>query len=172
MTPISRPSRAVAAALTVLLATLAPASRAADAQERDGLLAGHGLGMARAAELNGYPGPRHVLELADALELSADQRARSEALFKRMQADAQALGAELVAEEARLERLFAQGLARSETLRPLLERINSLRGELRLLHLEAHLAQAQALDPEQIERYYQLRHSPESAPGRAPHHAH
>lgn len=38
----------------------------------DGLIAGRGMGYAMAAELNGYPGPAHVLELAEQLELTAD----------------------------------------------------------------------------------------------------
>ncbi|MCL4744462.1 MAG: hypothetical protein KJZ83_03505, partial [Burkholderiaceae bacterium] len=41
--------------------------------EVDGLLGGKGLGFARSAELNGYPGPAHVLELSDELALSAEQ---------------------------------------------------------------------------------------------------
>ena len=40
------------------------------------LRAGRGMTMALPAELNGYPGPLHVIELADALALS---RARSPA---------------------------------------------------------------------------------------------
>ena len=36
---------------------------------------------ALAAELNGYPGPSHVLELADKLELSTEQRASMQRLF-------------------------------------------------------------------------------------------
>jgi hypothetical protein len=43
------------------------------------LNAGRGMGLALAAELNGYPGPLHVLELADKLDLSADQRAACDA---------------------------------------------------------------------------------------------
>ena len=34
------------------------------------LRAGRGMGLALAAELNGYPGPAHVLELADKLDLA------------------------------------------------------------------------------------------------------
>jgi hypothetical protein len=34
------------------------------------LQSGHGKGLAKAAELNGYPGPAHVLELADELKLT------------------------------------------------------------------------------------------------------
>ena len=44
-----------------------------DSQIAD-LKAGRGMGLALAAELNGYPGPMHVLELADELVLSVEQR--------------------------------------------------------------------------------------------------
>jgi len=37
-------------------------------------LSGAGRGYAKAAELNHFPGPMHVLELADKLQLSAEQR--------------------------------------------------------------------------------------------------
>ena len=36
-------------------------------------MAGKGMGCAKAAELNGYPGPAHVLELADQLALTPSQ---------------------------------------------------------------------------------------------------
>jgi len=45
------------------------------------LLEGAGMGYARAAELNGYPGPMHVLELADKLGLSAQQREETRRLM-------------------------------------------------------------------------------------------
>ena len=38
------------------------------------LLAGKGMELAKAAELNGYPGPMHTLELATQLELSTEQK--------------------------------------------------------------------------------------------------
>ena len=43
-------------------------------QQLSDLRAGRGMGMALPAELNGYPGPVHVLELADALGLTPEQR--------------------------------------------------------------------------------------------------
>ena len=39
-------------------------------EERRALLNGQGMGLAKAAELNHYPGPRHVLDLAAPLQLS------------------------------------------------------------------------------------------------------
>jgi hypothetical protein len=40
------------------------AIKALSPEDLAGLLNGEGMGMAKAAELNGYPGPVHVLELA------------------------------------------------------------------------------------------------------------
>src|SRR5918998_1082797 len=59
-------------------------------------LAGAGLGYARAAELNHFPGPMHVLELADKLELTAEQREATERLMDAHKAEARAIGAKLV----------------------------------------------------------------------------
>jgi len=56
-------------------------TKALSEQQVDDLRAGRGMGLALAAELNGYPGPSHLLELADKLELSADQRVRIGQLF-------------------------------------------------------------------------------------------
>jgi hypothetical protein len=58
------------------------------------LKAGRGMGLALPAELNGYPGPAHVLELADQLGLTADQKARIQNLFDSMKAEAVPLGGE------------------------------------------------------------------------------
>src|SRR6185295_20016721 len=81
--------------------------KALSEQQVSDLSAGRGMGLALAAELNGYPGPSHVLELADKLQLSADQRARIKALFDSMKAEALPLGAKLIAQEADLDRQFA-----------------------------------------------------------------
>jgi hypothetical protein len=39
------------------------------------------MGLALAAELNGYPGPIHVLQLSDKLGLTPEQKARVQSLF-------------------------------------------------------------------------------------------
>jgi hypothetical protein len=43
---------------------------------------GEGMGMAKAAELNGYPGPKHVLDLAQQLRLTDAQRDNVQAIFE------------------------------------------------------------------------------------------
>lgn len=68
---------------------------------------GEGMGMAKAAELNGYPGPKHVLDLAQHLQLTDAQRRDVQAVFDRMSAAAKPLGSELIAEEQALLPLYS-----------------------------------------------------------------
>jgi Spy/CpxP family protein refolding chaperone len=121
------------------------------------LLAGNGMGYAKAAELNGYPGPAHVLELAQQLSLAADQRNRTRMIFDAMQAKAKKIGAQLVEEERNLDKLFAERQASAATIPMVLTRIGRLQTELRLVHLEAHIAQRDILTDAQIANYQQLR---------------
>jgi Spy/CpxP family protein refolding chaperone len=121
------------------------------------LVEGRGMGLAKAAELNSYPGPLHVLELADRLELSDAQRAASEALVAPMREKAIALGAQIIAAEQDLDRAFAERSVDADYLRRQVNKIAALQGELRATHLETHLAQRAILTPEQIARYNSLR---------------
>src|SRR5919106_6903487 len=93
-----------------------PVKALSDQQIAD-LGAGRGMGLALAAELNGYPGPLHVLELADKLELSAEQRAAMQRLFDSMKAEAMPLGAKLIEQEAELDRQFATRTVTPESLK-------------------------------------------------------
>jgi Spy/CpxP family protein refolding chaperone len=120
-------------------------------------LEGRGMGMALPAELNGYPGPRHVLDLADELDLTSDQRARTEGLFEEMRVAAIALGEQIVAREAALDELFASGMATEADLRAAAEDLGLLEGRLRGHHLGYHVAMRELLEPDQIETYGRLR---------------
>src|SRR3954454_20648622 len=84
------------------------AIKALSEQQIGDLKAGRGMGLALPAELNGYPGPLHVLELGDKLELPADHCARVQGLFDSMKSEAVPLGEKLIAQEAELEQQFAQ----------------------------------------------------------------
>ena len=86
-------------------------NRALSSQETADLLAGRGMGLARAGELNGYPGPMHVLELRDCLDLAPAQVETAQASFDRMQATAKPLGAEIVRLERTLDEVFRAGMA-------------------------------------------------------------
>ena len=127
------------------------------ADEARGLVAGEGMAQSLPAELNGYPGPRHVRQHADALGLSAEQRDRAGALEADMQKQAAVLGRQVVMLEGALDRLFQDGKADPAAVERLSHEIDSKRGALRAVHLRAHVAMAQALSAEQRARYMALR---------------
>jgi Spy/CpxP family protein refolding chaperone len=135
----------------------ARAIKSLSAEEVRDLELGAGMGFAKPAELNGYPGPRHVLELADALALRPDQRERVEHSFERMQRRAVEAGAELIEAERALDALFATGDAEAATLEAAVARAAAARARVRLAHLEAHLEMRELLDAPQVEAYVQLR---------------
>ena len=66
--------------------------KALSSEELADLKEGRGMGLALAGELNGYPGPKHVLELAKELNLTDAQRVRTQELFNAMKAEAVPLG--------------------------------------------------------------------------------
>ncbi|QBF34060.1 hypothetical protein [Thalassococcus sp. S3] len=127
------------------------------AQDVDDLLNGRGWGFAKAAELNGYPGPAHVLELADDLALTAEQRSDVQFIFDKMNARARALGADYVAAEAALDAAFEAGGLEAEQLAILTRQSATLRADLRAAHLEAHLQTAPILTRHQRVLYNQAR---------------
>src|SRR5579863_702445 len=121
------------------------------------LRAGEGMGLALAAELNGYPGPRHVLDLASQIGLADEQRTRIQQLFDAMKAEAVPLGQKLVAAERDLNAAFANRTITPERLAAATTAIGELQGTLRDTHLKYHLATAALLTPDQIHRYAELR---------------
>ena len=119
--------------------------------------AGRGMGLALAAELNGYPGPSHVLELADKLDLSADQRASMQRLFDSMKAEAMPLGSKLIEQEADLDKQFADRTVTPESLRATTAAVAATQGMLRETHLKYHLSTGSILTPSQMTKYAELR---------------
>ena len=128
------------------------------AAEIQGYLEGHEMGLANVAELNGYPGPTHVLELANQLQLTPQQRAKAEHLKRSMKAAAR-LGHWLIEAERRLNVLFAKGEADDEKITLLARRVGGLEAEIRLVHLRAHIEMRRVLTADQIKKYYQERGS-------------
>lgn len=106
---------------------------------------GAGWGLAKPAELNGWPGPLHILELADALDLSAEQASEITGLFEEMNANARALGAALIEAELALDQAFESNAIDEARLAHLLGAAETIRGELRMTHLMAHLKAAPLL---------------------------
>jgi Spy/CpxP family protein refolding chaperone len=123
----------------------------------DDLRAGRGMGLALAAELNGFPGPKHVLELGDELALTPDQRQRTEVLFQEMQRQAVALGEQVIAGEEALDRLFLEGRPSEHQVEEATLALGLLQGKLRAHHLRYHLAMHELLSQDQVDRYRALR---------------
>ena len=118
---------------------------------------GKGAGYALAGELNQYPGPRHVLDLAQDLGLTEEQEVTVEAIFTDMQAAVRPLGRELVDLEERLDRAFRDEAIDEDALAYLIEESAAVEGSLREAHLSAHLKTRDILSPEQVEEYGRLR---------------
>jgi Spy/CpxP family protein refolding chaperone len=131
--------------------------KALSGEQIDDLRAGRGMSLSLAAELNGYPGPAHVLELADALRLSDDQRAKAKKLFETMKAETVPIGESIVTQEIALDHLFSGKHATRAELEIVVSRIASAQGDLRALHLRYHLAMSELLSPQQMTQYDKLR---------------
>jgi Spy/CpxP family protein refolding chaperone len=131
--------------------------KALSAEDVAGLRGGKGMGYALAAELNGYPGPRHVLELADKLALTTEQRAETEELFAKMKMEVSSLGNLVVETEKTLDQGFAQRTLDPQSLQQLTDKVSKVEGTLRGTHLYYHLAMMKVLTPEQVTAYVKLR---------------
>jgi Spy/CpxP family protein refolding chaperone len=131
--------------------------KALSPEEIEDLNAGRGMGLALAAELNGYPGPRHVLDLAQELQLTAEQQQETNALFEAMRTETSALGADLIEAERALDRMFAEKRATPETVAAATDHAGAIEAKLRAAHLRYHLAMIDVLTPDQVMAYNHLR---------------
>jgi len=139
------------------------------AKDVDDLRNGRGWGLAKAAELNGVPGPTHLLDLADAIGLDAAQVEKLRAIRQAMTAQAKPLGEKLIALEAELDRQFASGAITDASLRELLAQIAETRRELRYTHLATHFKTPPLLTAQQTAAYIRLRgYTTEPAPAKVP----
>lgn len=125
--------------------------------ELEELRTGAGMGMARAAELNHYPGPLHALELADSLNLTSEQLTEVKAIRQEMLNHAVELGKRIIEAEQLLSRRFEHGHIDSTGLQEATANLGRLYGELRYVHLAAHLAMKKVLREEQVATYDRLR---------------
>ena len=127
---------------------------AADIEE---LQNGKGWGLAKAAELNGVPGPVHLLEMKEEIDLSAEQIRAIEDIYIKMKQKAVPLGLELIELERELNNHFTNRTITNELLRQILQKIAQVHRQLRYAHLSTHLKTPDILKSEQITLYNKLR---------------
>lgn len=118
---------------------------------------GGGWGLAKAAELNGIPGPAHLLELQDEIPLTSEQVSLISDIYETMRARAVREGEILITLEQELETLFREDVLSRSNLKAKLDQIAQARGNLRFTHLATHLETPGLLSPAQITRYNELR---------------
>jgi Spy/CpxP family protein refolding chaperone len=131
--------------------------KALSPQEVQDWLDGKGMTQALPAELNGYPGPMHVLEWQDQLKLTAQQRQATQALMAQHKEQVRQLGAELIAAEKTLDQAFANKKVDAGTVERYTAAIGQLQAKIRASHLVTHLEQTRLLQAEQIAAYQKLR---------------
>jgi len=131
--------------------------KALSSDEVTAYLEGRGMGFAKAAELNHYPGPKHVLDLSEKLKLTQQQISETQTTYDKMHSDAVRIGKEIVESEKKLDSLFSTGAIDENQLVKVVNSIGQLNGELRIIHLRAHLSMKKVLSPTQIGEYDKLR---------------
>ena len=127
------------------------------ADEVEGHIKGYGLGYAKTAELNHYPGPAHLRELTQELGLSQEITKQILTIEEDMRANAQKLGQQIVNLERQLDMMFVHAQPSPELVDELTTKIGTLQGKLRAVHLNAHLAIRPLLSEDVIKRYDELR---------------
>lgn len=116
-----------------------------------------GMGLSLPAELNGAPGPLHVIELRQALAITDEQASEIERITVGMRARAKSLGEDIIRAEAALDQAFKNGTPDEAAVGALTERIGQLNGQLRAAHLNAHLQTKRVLTPVQLAAYDRAR---------------
>ena len=131
--------------------------KALSGQQIADLRSGRGMSLALPAELNGYPGPLHVIELADKLVLTPEQTTRVRGLYDQMKGEAVRLGERLIGQEEELDHLFASRTVTASTLADATAAIGKTQSELRATHLRYHLLTVEVLSRHQLQLYAEAR---------------
>ncbi len=118
---------------------------------------GGGWGLAKAAELNGVPGPVHILEMAEKINLTDEQKRKVQKIYNDMKVEAVTLGEQLISLEKELNNGFSNRTINQTLLEKSVREIEKVRAKLRLVHLSTHLHTPNILTNEQINLYNKLR---------------
>ncbi|MEL7833880.1 hypothetical protein [Fodinibius sp. Rm-B-1B1-1] len=126
-------------------------------REVQGYLNGEGMGLSKVAELNNFPGPKHVIELSDQLDLTEAQLSQTEMLFEEMKKHSTTLGQQYISAERELNNIFEHSDVDSAQVDSLISKIGMLHAKIRATHVQAHLKMEKLLSGQQIDRYQELR---------------
>ena len=118
---------------------------------------GRGWGLALPAELNGLPGPIHLLELKDKLDLTPEQIVRIQEIYDDMKQEAITVGERFIQAERMLNEAFKEKDIDQSQLTSLIDDAAKARAQLRYIHLSRHLMMPDILTPPQIKHYAALR---------------
>jgi len=168
------PKRSIAYACGLLFVGIVATQAApmfSSKERAEGLLEGKGMGLATPGENNGYPGPRHVLDAADQLHLTSEQKAKTEALVAAMKSEAIPAAKRLLADEAALDNLFITHTANLANIKAASDTAAQSESVLRVIHLKYHLAMISVLNADQIAAYTAMGSHPEKGanqPGAMP----
>lgn len=116
-------------------------------------------GMAKPAELNGIPGPKHVLDMIEAekLKVTQEQESKIRSVYKKMKSDAISKGEALIRVEKEIDDGFENRSISEEELQEKIDKGVDLYGDLRNIHLKTHLEMLSILNQEQIKKYNKVR---------------
>lgn len=118
---------------------------------------GGGWGLAKAAELNGVPGPAHILEMAEKINLNDEQKRKIQNIYNDMKVEAVTLGEQLIRLEVELNIGFSNRTINQALLDKTVREIEKVRAKLRIVHLSTHLQTPNILTNEQVILYNKLR---------------
>lgn len=136
--------------------------KALSQEDIEGLLSGAGTpfgGMAKPAELNGYPGPRHVLDAYDSedFDLTNEQKEQIEEIYEEMRSNAIELGEQIIDIEKEIDDEFTNEKITEVFLQEKVSESAKLYGKLRIIHLKTHLSMIEILTNQQVKQYNELR---------------
>ena len=125
--------------------------------DKNSLLNPEDIDQAAYAEKNGYPGPKHVIDLADKLQLSEEQKGSVKRIYNEMETRAKELGQRIIDLEEELNKAFGDKLVVEKSIRNDVEQIGRLRGRLRSVYFLAHFKTRNVLNDKQVATYIKLR---------------
>src|SRR5688572_28076959 len=131
--------------------------KALSVQQIKEYLAWADMGYSKAAEIYDFPGPAHVLRLADEMALTAEQRTAAQDLLRQHKAQAREIGARFVDAECDLEMLFRLRKVQPAGLASAVRQLDRVESQYRLLHLETNRRMHALLSEKQVARYAELR---------------